>query len=556
MAEFEARTTSHQQLSNLHQLTETPEFLNLTLPQLIVREGHSENAWNRFVANNSLIIAAATDAEETAIHRDLMNDVEQLYLQVRERLQTRIVEINVQFRRQAIANANERDKGQNNMRATTPFEYEHTNNQGESDYQSNIEEQDEIELPDNDLRELVSRSLIANDNASEHFSDYDYSPTARFTAQNPNPQLYQTRRNIYNDLQDEHVGNQQSTNPPVKKSVQQQEKPLAPSQVQLQPIYISCPSAGQMDNTWGEFDGNLTKWQTFHDCFKAAVHDNKSISNVFKFQRLKSSLKGKAANIFNGWEHTDANYNLAWERLKQIYQRKYQTSKQLFRTFFNLPSLDYASGAMLERLSNVTHTVLSQLRSLGYPVQHYDAIFLHTLHDKLDPSTSKEWELYRTSETPRLSTMLQFLDWQAKALSNVQFNEHRESKDNRKRAAPKPEHKMEKGARFNDDKPASSSKNVERNSCVLCKENHYLHRCSKFIKLNLTSRRKSVRDHALCYNCLRSTHMVKDCLVPPCRRCNKKHNSLLCPENPSNMAVTTVQKVKKNERKAKAEKSQ
>lgn len=403
-----------------------------------------------------------------------------------------------------------------------------------------------------------------------HNDDYDYTPQAQFSARRQNLNLHHARRMQFEPNEDQEHEILEQTIPsrpsmriptprpnrtrthehfPEQPRVLPQVQIPAQPQVQLQPIYIACPNAGQMENTWGDFDGNLTKWQTFHDCFKAAVHDNQTIAEVFKFQRLKASLKGKAANIFSGWEHTDANYDLAWERLKQIYQSKYQTSKQLFRKFINLPKLDHASGAMLENMSNVTHTVLSQLRSMSYPVQYYDAFFVHMLHDKLDSNTSKEWELHRTSETPRLSTMLDFIDWQAKALSNVQFGERREQKDNRKRTGQRLEHEQkEKRAKFKEEPSTGSSSKNEQKKCVLCKDEHYLHRCQKFKNMNLSSRRKCVRDHALCYNCLRSTHMVKDCTASECRRCNKKHNSLLCPENPNNLQVTAVQTVQKEQK--------
>lgn len=413
-------------------------------------------------------------------------------------------------------------------------------------------------LPDNDLRELLNQNRENHDEDNnpdefddevDHLSDYDHTPAAHFSV--GNNRARQARRNLIRDYEFGNCDRYQE--PRVQWQEQPQQQPQVQPQIQLQPIYLACSNT---ENTWGEFDGNLTKWQTFHDCFKSAVHENKTISNVFKFQKLKASLKGKAAQIFNGWEHTDANYQLAWERLKEIYERKYQTSKQLFWKFFNLPKLEHASGLMLEKMSNTTHTVLSQLRSLKYPVQHYDAIFVHALHDRLDPNTSKEWELHRTSETPKLSTMLQFIDWQAQALSNVQFGENHKLRDKRKRVAPKIEHKNEKRAKTDYDKFNNSSKNVELKVCALCKGDHALHRCSKFQKMNLILRRKTVRDNSLCYNCLRSSHMVKDCLVQPCRRCNVKHNSLLCPENPNNKTVTVVQKVKTNERKAKPEKKQ
>lgn len=119
------------------------------------------------------------------------------------------------------------------------------------------------------------------------------------------------------------------------------------------------------------------------------------MSNAFKFLNLQNSLKGRAAAALGEWALTDANYNEAWERLKQLFERKYHTSHELLWKFNNLPTLERASGFMLQKFSNVTHEVLRQLRAMNHPVEHYDLIFVHALHDKLDPETRKAWELYR-----------------------------------------------------------------------------------------------------------------------------------------------------------------
>lgn len=523
MAELEARHLSNQSIRRGFDRIDSGAFDTLLLPELKVRYEHFENQWNRFASASLQLINAAADEEEAQVHRTLMDETEHMYLQLRGYIRAIISSIKAQLPR-ATTPAYEQASVQNDLPATTPAGQTNAQNNAQ-DYEPNQEQlnhdngsvHNESLSGENGNNYEVRSQASVNDYENEHLSDYDFTPANR----RPNRSNLPLRQPNFDNDYDEQ-DNRRNVLPPVQK----------PS-VQLQPIYISCPNAGQLQNTWGEFDGKLTEWQTFHDCFQAAVHDNKQISNVFKFQHLKKSLKGKAANIFTGWEHTDANYQQAWERLKQTYERKYQLSKQLFRKFFDLPKLDYASGTMLEKFCNTTHTVLSQLRSLGYPVQYYDAIFVHSLHDKLDAGTSKEWELYRTSEMPALKIMLNFIDWQAKALINVQYGEPRASKDTHKRAAQRSEYKTEKRAKTEDEKPSSSSKS-EQKRCVMCKENHALHRCSSFLKLTVQARRKVVREKQLCQNCLRDSHFSKDCTWRACLRCNVKHNSLLCSENPKN----------------------
>lgn len=302
------------------------------------------------------------------------------------------------------------------------------------------------------------------------------------------------------------------------------------------------PSWKAIENTWGEFDGTLIQWQGFHDRFKSAIHDNEQIPRAFKFQYLQKSLKGRAATALGEWQLSDENYNEAWERLNQLYAREYQTGKELLWKFFDLPRLERANGFMIQKYSNVTHEVLRQLRGLHYPVEHYDLIFVHSIHDKLDPETSKAWELCRNSERPSIDDMLNFLDIQAKALMGVQFVEKRSAMKEKKSNSSNYERKSnlkpisnEKWSKSEEKKPTGAIK------CKLCNEaQHWLYRCDKFKKLNVPDRKRIVREHELCNNCLKPFHRSKECFAKACQRCDLKHNSLLCPENPQNKVVTSV----------------
>lgn len=68
---------------------------------------------------------------------------------------------------------------------------------------------------------------------------------------------------------------------------QQQQQPLA--------VQVNMPfQQHDIRNIWGEFDGNLTKWQGFRDRFISAIHANDLVTPGYKFSHLKKSLTGKA----------------------------------------------------------------------------------------------------------------------------------------------------------------------------------------------------------------------------------------------------------------------
>ncbi|XP_055910567.1 uncharacterized protein LOC129944933 [Eupeodes corollae] len=145
-------------------------------------------------------------------------------------------------------------------------------------------------------------------------------------------------------------------------------------------VQVSMPfSQHDVKNTWGEFDGVITKWQGFRDRFLAAVHENKNISPAYKFAYLKGSLTGKAARTLGEWQLTESNYAEAWQRLNDVYSRQYATCRELLRQFFRLPSLmEHPRAAELERMSNVTHETMRQLKAQGIPTESWDMIVVQT----------------------------------------------------------------------------------------------------------------------------------------------------------------------------------
>lgn len=342
---------------------------------------------------------------------------------------------------------------------------------------------------------------------------------------------------------------------PVREE-QQRAAQAHPPLARERPIYyVNCKN-DSVQNTWGEYDGDELAWQGFHDRFKAAVHDNPNIPKVFKFQHLFSSLTGKAKKDIGQWPQSEAGYDELWERLTEMFDRKYETSLKVVSKFYDLPKLDKPNAFMLKKLCNTTHEVLRTLRTMKYPVDKYDLFIVCGLHERLDAETSKAWQLERQSERPTTKEMLEFLDRQAKA--NVLS--HHQSNDNRKRASTSRDGgSAPKQSKPNVPSASNSGTKANVRSCKVCNGNHPVHQCTTFRKMNFSERKKCAKEKELCFNCLSPSHTSRDCQSSSCRRCpGKKHNSLLCNENPLNRSVNQVSvkqvpKPQKNEKVKKGE---
>ena len=101
----------------------------------------------------------------------------------------------------------------------------------------------------------------------------------------------------------QHVGSSQTTTQPVNENA---------ARTRLLKLYLP------------KFKGDVTKWNTFWDSFQSAVHCNKGISNIDKFNYFNSVLEGCAARAIQGLTLTEANYEVAVKLLQEHFGRPQQ----------------------------------------------------------------------------------------------------------------------------------------------------------------------------------------------------------------------------------------
>lgn len=365
-------------------------------------------------------------------------------------------------------------------------------------------------------------------------------------------------RNDSDDVRQQHLGHATSGN-----DGQAQGAATANQAPAVVPANWQFPWQFPIENVWGEFHGDKKKWQSFHDSFKASVYDNDTLPPVRKFQLLRAALKGNAAKSLGEWQVSDRNFEPAWERLKTLYHDPYTTSNELLHKLYGLKKLDEPSGVRLQIISNVAQEVTRQLGALGHPVEHYDMIFVHLVQAKLDDESSRAWDLKRgDNDRPTLNELTMFLDKRAKSITKHSHSQLIEPKaqsakgSERKRPFNGHSHQGQ-NKRFRSN-PVGQPTVIkpERKQCATCSEEHQTRKCPVFLKMSLTNRKEKARQANLCFNCLGHGHTIKDCKFGPCTRCERKHNSLLCSENPNNRHVNAGQVVSKRKRNRKGQKPQ
>jgi hypothetical protein len=84
-------------------------------------------------------------------------------------------------------------------------------------------------------------------------------------------------------------------------------------------------------------------------------------------------------------------------------------------------------------------------------------------------------------------------------------------------------------------------------TCHFCKGEHPIYQCSQLLDLTITERKKQVKNHKLCFNCLFNNHQVQNCKSKySCRKCNERRHTILHQESEqttNNEVLTAVDTV-------------
>ena len=89
-----------------------------------------------------------------------------------------------------------------------------------------------------------------------------------------------------------------------------------------------------------KFKGDPTCQQEFMDSFNAAVHNSKALSNVEKFNYLRTFLEGEAQHTISGLSLTNDNYSEALNLLKNRFGNNQVIISARMNTLVKLPSVN------------------------------------------------------------------------------------------------------------------------------------------------------------------------------------------------------------------------
>lgn len=289
------------------------------------------------------------------------------------------------------------------------------------------------------------------------------------------------------------------------------------------------------------FDGSYEHWLEFRDTFLSLVHNCDTITPIQKFHYLKSALKYNAKSVIDSLEFSADNYEVAWELIMNRFDNTKLLVHNHIKSIFSIQTLHKESPGQLRKLIDTILKNIRALKLLNEPVQHWDSLIIYIIVTKLDITTEREWEQHKCTvfqnKSPhtnlKLDDLLQFLRNRADILETLIVS-HTKSSTYNSTDTKKQTHTQLSSPKVHCNVATNKFSHKNNNHtrvyklCIMCNERHALYSCQQFLNLSLKDRLKFIHDKHLCINCMRSGHNVDTCVFGPCRKCDQKHNSLLC----------------------------
>lgn len=271
-----------------------------------------------------------------------------------------------------------------------------------------------------------------------------------------------------------------------------------------------------------KFNGQYENWLAFSEFFKVVVHENDSLTQIQKFHYLLSSLVGNAKQLIKNLSLTPDNYTVAWNLLQSRYANKRLIAAKHAHEIIDLPRVQRESANEISNFTDTISSNINALKALDLSIPHPEFILIQMLTHKLDSKTAGLWESNLNSNTfPSLEQFIEFLEKRRQVLESSNALDLVNKVTGAKQYTNQPK----KG---NTSCHVSTNITVTKVECIFCKQKHALHKCYKFIKAAVGSRLSFVKQQHLCFNCLSTNHMSRDCSNQRrCKICNGLHHSLL-----------------------------
>ena len=132
------------------------------------------------------------------------------------------------------------------------------------------------------------------------------------------------------------------------------------------------------------FNGDITMWNTFWESYDSAVHKNRDLSDIDKFNYLNSLLTGTAREAVAGLSLTTANYTEAVSILKKRFGNVERIKTRHMEILMNIETVTSSRDLRaLRKLHDHVESHVRSLSALGVDAATYGSLLSSVILNKL-----------------------------------------------------------------------------------------------------------------------------------------------------------------------------
>ncbi|XP_076660299.1 uncharacterized protein LOC143363619 [Halictus rubicundus] len=266
-----------------------------------------------------------------------------------------------------------------------------------------------------------------------------------------------------------------------------------------------------------KFDGDYTRWKSFESRFNSAVIVNGTLTDAERLQYLLRALSGEPLEAIQHLDVSDANFQIGWNRLKEIYDNERVIVHTLMQKLYSLKTIKLSQLDSLNQFAIHYRNTLEALYHLGRGTKEDHLV--HFVSSKFDRELETEWNktLGDARSYPKYDTLEKFILEQTAAVKMS--------------SQPAPSLQTSSGPSKTLRQKTSAhiiEESRDSTTCFLCKEAHVPRDCSMFRSLSPLARFETLKNQRVCINCLGANHTVSNCpSTNVCRQCGEKHHTML-----------------------------
>ena len=272
-----------------------------------------------------------------------------------------------------------------------------------------------------------------------------------------------------------------------------------------------------------KYKGEATKWHSFWDSFKSAVHENTTLSAIERFNYRISLLEGAAYQAVQGLTITEDNYNSAIELLHERFGKPQQIISAHMDELLKIQGCnDSDRHSSLRYVYDKITVHIRGLASLGVDSAQYGSLLIPIVMAKVPSELRLRIARVTKESVWKIDDLLEVIRQEVEAR---EVSERVKASDQRP-----PTIQRNKSSTASSLLSKSETDSERRNTnihCAYCNDQHHSASCERFT--DPKSRRDILFETKRCFKCLRTGHQVKDCKKPNnCRNCGGNHHQSVC----------------------------